>query len=608
MKRGALTLGGTVLVFLLALGSVMGGPITFLDVTKSATGQYLKKQAIGPAFGNYDNDGDMDIYVGQAFNGPATMNRNNRLWKNQGNGTFINVAREQGIENLSADRTVPGLSRGISWADCDNDGDLDFLMGNHSADPPRPLTAIYINGGATANPPYSFTSETCTRGLYRRKDTCPDDIRGGLDGTTGGAAWGDYNSDGCLDIIWRNTDQATDNALFENVKRGGDCTCTFTEVTKKAGANLFYPMRKTEFASQEGGPPRSLVLTASCQGNANWVDYDNDGDQDLFHPNDGAMNVLFRNDGGTFTDVTTVPGREANALANIGDTYGACWGDIDNDRDLDCYITNSGQANRLVRNDLMETGKPGFTDITFEQQFPPGEPGESAWPDSGAGDFGDATSCTMGDYDNDGYLDIYVNNGGPRNSLFNDTHYMPLMQGQFFSAETAAYNVLLRNNGNSTFTDVTEGSGGEAYGEGRGVATGDYDDDGLLDLYVTSFWVKTDDPEDPDEFEGVLLQGTTDNSNNWLKVELVGTVSNRSGIGARVECTSPSFTQIREVASAHGYNSQDDPRAHFGLGSDTTVTSIKVTWPKPNLSTQTLPNPAINKVYVCTEGSGCAEK
>ncbi len=93
-----------------------------------------------------------------------------------------------------------------------------------------------------------------------------------------------------------------------------------------------------------------------------------------------------------------------------------------------------------------------------------------------------------------------------------------------------------------------------------------------------------------------------------IKVELRGTISNRSGIGARVKCVSPSVTQIREVASATGYNSSDDPRAHFGLASDKTVTSIEVTWPKPNLSVQTLSNVGVKLISVCTEGSGCVEK
>jgi hypothetical protein len=207
----------------------------------------------------------------------------------------------------------------------------------------------------------------------------------------------------------------------------------------------------------------------------------------------------------------------------------------------------------------------------------------------------------MGDYDNDGYLDIYVNNGGPSNVLFNDTRpeIDPFMT-QFYVADTPAYNVLLRNNGDNTFTDVTKGSGAEVYGEGRGVATGDYDDDGHLDLYVTNLMTTKGDK--PREQEGALLRNTTANGNNWIKVELRGTVSNRSGIGARVKCVSPGFTQIREVESATGYNSADDPRAHFGLAHDKTVTLIEVTWPGGARSS-TLNNVKVNQVVTITEPS-----
>ncbi len=579
MKKKLLSTVICALILLFTLGSAMAGPITFSDETNSA-GVYGRKKGIGPAFGDYDNDGDMDIYLSQAFTGPASLGRNNRLWENDGSGKFTNVAQKKGVENLNGTRT--GLGRGVSWGDCDNDGDLDLLVGNMDstgADPPFPLTTLYINGGAAANPPYSFTPETCTRGLHRKGEPCTDNIRGGLKATSGGIAWGDYNNDGCLDIFWRTTDWTVDNVLFKNVKKAGKCTCTFNDVTESAGVKLL------------GTPP--LVGKANCQGNGNWVDYDNDGDLDLLVPNEGDKNVLFKNNGnGTFTDVTTVKGREGNAFVNIGDAQGACWGDIDNDGDLDAYIPNADQANRLIRNDLVENGGvPGFTDITLS---------------SGAGDFGGVRGCTMGDYDNDGYLDIYVNNGGPSNVLFNDTRpdIDPFMT-QFYVADTPAHNVLLRNNGDNTFTDVTKGSGAEVYGEGRGVATGDYDDNGRLDLYVTNLMTKGDKPR---EQEGVLLRNTTANGNNWIKVELHGTVSNRSGIGAHVKCVSHSFTQIREVESATGYNSTDDPRAHFGLASDTRVTSIEVTWPNPNLSVQTLSNVRVNKIFVCTESSGCVEK
>jgi len=579
MRKKMNSLTVTVFIFAFSVGSAMAGPITFSDETTSAS-VFGRKRGIGPAFGDYDNDGDMDIYLSKSFQGPAFLKRNNRLWENNGSGKFTNIAQEKGVENLNG--TTTSLGRGVSFGDCDNDGDLDLLVGNMDsggAASPVPLTTLYINGGATADPPYSFKTETCTRGLHRRDEPCMNDIRGGLKATSGGIAWGDYNNDGCLDIFWRTADWAVDNVLFKNLKKGGVCSCTFEDVTEQAGVKLLTI------------PP--LVAKANCQGNGNWVDYDNDGDLDLLVPNEGDKNVLFKNNGkGTFTDVTTVKGLEGNAFINIGNAQGVCWGDIDNDGDLDAYLPNADQANRLIRNDLVENkGVAGFTDITLA---------------SGTGDFGGVRGCTMGDYDNDGYLDIYVNNGGPSDVLFNDKRpeIDPFLT-QFYVADTPAYNVLFRNNGDRTFTNVTKGSGAEVYGEGRGVATGDYDDDGHLDLYVTNLHTPGDKPL---EQEGVLLRNTTVGDNNWIKIELRGTKSNRSGVGARVKCISPSFTQMREIASATGYNSADDPRAHFGLGKDTKATSIEVTWPKPHKSVQRISNVDVNKIFVCTEGSGCVEK
>jgi hypothetical protein len=579
MREVMKSLAVTVFVFAFSVGSAMAGPITFSDETNSA-GVFGRKRGIGPAFGDYDNDGDMDLYLSKSFQGPVFLKRNNRLWENNGSGKFTNVARVKGVENLNG--TSTGLGRGVSFGDCDNDGDLDLLVGNMDsgmADTPVPLTTLYINGGATADPPYSFTTETCTRGLHRRNEPCTDNIRGGLKATSGGIAWGDYNNDGCLDIFWRTADWAVDNVLFKNLKKGAVCTCTFEDVTEQAGVTFLTT------------PP--LVAKVNCQGNGNWVDYDNDEDLDLLVPNEGDKNILFKNNGdGTFTDVTTIKGLEGNAFINIGNAQGACWGDIDNDGDLDAYIPNADQANRLIRNDLVENGgAAGFTDITLA---------------SGTGDFGGVRGCTMGDYDNDGYLDIYVNNGGPSDVLFNDTRpdIDPFLT-QFYVADTPANNVLFRNNGDGTFSDVTKGSGAEVYGEGRGVATGDYDDDGRLDLYVTNLHTEGDKPL---EQEGVLLRNTTTGGNNWITVELHGTLSNKSGIGARVKCVSRSFTQMREIASATGYNSADDPRAHFGLGKDTKVTSIEVTWPKPHRSVQTLEKVGVNKIFTCTEGAGCVEK
>jgi hypothetical protein len=521
--------------------------IRFENMSNEAgIGDMLDQEAVAVAFGDYDNDGDQDIYVSKS-------SARNRLWENDGNGAFTDVAALRGVGNR-------GFGRGISWGDYDLDGDLDLFVANLGTET-FPRTTLYQNQLTQTGEP-NFLDVGCDAQIYRDID---DKTEGcGIVQTSGGAAWGDYNDDGYLDVYWSSTDYDADNVLFRNNGDG-----TFTDVTAEAGVAIL-----------------GKVSQANSQGSPNWVDFDNDGDLDLFRANEGDNKILFSNNGdGTFKDETEVTSGPSAGLGlhflQPSNAQGASWADIDNDGDMDCYIPNADQANRLVRNNLSETGTPDFTDITVP---------------SGAGDFGGARGCTMGDYDNDGDVDIYVNNGGLSNVLVNDTqpvwNYIP---NTFYYAIEPANNVLYSNNGDGTFTDITRGSGAEGFGMGRGVASGDVNGDGFLDLLVTNIASATVTGEQLEV--GLLLN--KGNANNWIMVELVGTESDRSAIGARVRCVSEDLTQVREVASATGYNSADDQRAHFGLGNRTEVDSIEVTFRSGIV--KTLTNPEINTVHIVTE-------
>ena len=212
--------------------------------------------------------------------------------------------------------------------------------------------------------------------------------------------------------------------------------------------------------------------TGSSRGVA-WGDYDNDGDLDLYVANYNEANVLYRNNGdGTFTDVTSEAG-----VGCISHSYGVAWGDYDNDGDLDLYVANYG-ANVLYRNN----GDGTFTDVTSE---------------AGVSCTGSSLGVAWGDYDNDGDLDLYVAN-----------HYEA--------------NVLYKNNGDGTFTDVTGAAGVGCTGSSYGVAWGDYDNDGHLDLYVANNGAN-------------VLYRNNGNLNHWLQIRLHGTISNRSAIGTKVK-------------------------------------------------------------------------
>jgi hypothetical protein len=208
---------------------------------------------------------------------------------------------------------------------------------------------------------------------------------------------------------------------------------------------------------------------------------------------------------------------------------------------------NNGQDNKLFRND----GGGSFTDVT-------------SGPLVGGGyDFG----CTWGDYDNDGDLDLYIS-----------TSY--------------CCNQLLRNDGAGTFTDDTTGPLGDAPGYSLGTAFADYDGDGDLDLYVADVGVYD---------YCKLFRNLLGYENNWVHVNLVGTASNRAGIGARVRVVTGRGSQIREISGGSGMRSQDSLTAEFGLGSETTVDSLIVHWPSG--CTDIMTDLAAKQVVSVTEGS-----
>jgi hypothetical protein len=351
-----------------------------------------------------------------------------------------------------------------------------------------------------------------------------------------GAYWGDYDNDGDPDLYLLNAGEP--NALYRNL---GDCT--FSDVTTGVlgnagngwgGAWVDYDADGfiDLYISNEGQPnlllknnnglfsdqtPAPLDFDGNSQGVA-WADYDNDGDQDLYLVVGADPNKLFENLGdGSFVDVTSGP------LGDAGSGQGAAWGDYDNDEDLDLYVTNWGGQNRLFRND----GGGTFTDVTTPV----------------IEDRGWSQSAVWGDYDNDGYLDLYLANYSQPNRLF-------------------------LNDGLGGFVDDTNPVVGDP-GNSVGAAWADMDKDGDLDIYVANFG-------SPNR----LLVNNIDNDNHWLHIKLVGTLSNRSAIGARVRIVHDGMTQIREVNGGSGYLSQNSLMVEFGLGASTQVESVQVIWPR----------------------------
>lgn len=509
--------------------------ITFIDASDASGVTDMAVNSTGPAFADYDNDGDLDIYV------PAEAlaeGINNRLWENDGTGVFSNVATLRGVDNAGS------YSRGASWGDFDNDGDQDLAISNMPPGQDRRNhvpTTVYKNLLMETGKP-DFENVTRSAGVMRKDNE--EDLRiGGVGNTGAGLAWADYDNDGDLDLFWKCADYDIENALFRNDGDG-----TFTDVTEEAGVRI-----------------QGKVLEANSQGAPNWTDVNDDGWVDLLITNEGDEKVLFLNKkDGTFDDITK--NRQAPngfAFLNPGNANGACIGDIDNDGDLDFYLPNADQANRLIISQLSDSGQVTFNDITLS---------------SGTGDPGGARGCTMADFDNDGWLDIYVNNGGLSNVLINDVIGQMPSFVQFYIAWQPAYNKLYRNNGDLTFSDVTDGSGAQGFGIGSGVGAADINNDGFPDLFITNRTYYSDGERVNIPQQNHLLLNEP-NKNSWVKVALEGTTSNRNAYGAKVRIVSGDLIQMREHTSAHGYNSTNDPVLMFGLGSKTKIDEIQVTWP-----------------------------
>ena len=360
------------------------------------------------------------------------------------------------------DDTGPGSA--AAWADIDNDGDLDLFLCENGA-PNR----LFKNDG----------------GLVFIDITPP-----GMDdaGFAFAAVWGDYDNDGAVDLYLANN--LGQDRLFKGDGAGG-----FTDVSLTSG----------------------IFVGSSDSRGASWGDYDGDGLLDLYVANIGGSNFLYHNDGGgTFSEVTGTP------LDDPASSVGVAWGDYDNDGDLDLYVVELNDPNHLFRND----GGGSFADVSVA---------------AGVDDPGTGSCPAWGDYDNDGYLDLYVTNNGD--------------------------NVLYRNNGNATFSPDA-GSGTEDPGAGNAAAWGDIDLDGDLDLYLAN-----------GGSPNVLYQNDATGGSHWLELTLDGNLSNRAAIGTRVVLVAGGLTQTREVSGGSGLGSQNALTVSFGLGGAATADRVEIHWP-----------------------------
>ncbi|MDQ3802606.1 MAG: CRTAC1 family protein [Acidobacteriota bacterium] len=504
----------------------------------------LETTGSGAAFFDYDNDGWQDIFLvnGTRLDPPRDEPPpTNRLYRNRGDGTFQDVTAKAGLVRT-------GWGQSACVGDYDNDGHSDLFVSAYGQN------ALYHNNGDG-----TFTEVAARAGVANNRTRWAS-----------GSAFLDYDRDGRLDLFvasYINLDLKTAplpetgpclykglmvacgppglaggvNALYRNNGDG-----TFADVSEKSGV------------TKANGTYGLGVLVA---------DFDNDGWPDVYVANDSAPAALYHNNrDGTFTDI----GIEAGAAFSIDGKpqagMGVAAGDYDRDGWLDIVKTNfAGDTSTLYRN----VGRGEFDDVTF----PAGLGVNTRWLGWG---------CGFVDVDNDGWPDIFLVNG----------HVYPEVARLAAEAGYAQRKVLYRNAGNGRFLDISEKVGGAVTDPtpARGCAFGDYDNDGDVDILIN-----------PVNAYPELLRAEPGTKNNWLTIKLVGTKSNRDGIGARVRVVTADAAQIDEVRSGGSYYSQNDLRVHFGVGEHRKVKAVEIRWPSGQ--TDALGETAVNQFITVKEGS-----
>jgi hypothetical protein len=526
-------------------------PAQFEDVTRAAgitfahfkgnNGLSTILEEAGPGVGvaDYDGDGYLDIYFvnGRDLYGRAVAARN-ALYRNKGDGAFADVTGEAGAPGT-------GYGLGCVWGDYDNDGDADLYVTQYGSN------VLYRNNGDG-----TFTDVTEKAGV------------GAMDfGSSfhSAATFFDYDRDGFIDLYVGS---------YVNYGPGSRRTCVIGNgvltscppivyrgspaiLYRNNGDGTFTNVTKRAIMYQPGG--KNLAVGAS--------DYDNDGWPDLFVANDGLEAYLYRNQrNGTFSDVAVTSGM---ALGSNGEAMaGMCisFGDYDNDGQLDLFISDFQAApNRVFRND----GKGLFEEVSDLVGI--------AEPTRQVLSFGGGFL----DYDNDGWLDLFIANG----------HVYPEVDHSLPGITYKQINSLFRNSGGGRFVEVTKvsGSGFAVPHAARGAAFADFDNDGDVDIVVAN----NGDPP-------LLLSNKGGNGRHFLSFKLVGTKSSRDGLGARMWLKAGGITQLREISAGGSYLSHSDLRAHFGLGPSSTAERVEVWWPSG--VRQVFRDVAADKFYVIEEG------
>jgi hypothetical protein len=489
----------------------------------------LETTGSGAAWTDYDRDGYPDLFLvdGTTLEGfPPGHEPTNRLFRNNGDGTFTDVTAKAGL-------THTGWGQGVCVGDYDNDGWDDVFVTYYGKN------LLYHNNGNG-----TFTE------VAEKAGVAGDPARWNT-----GCAFVDYDRDGRLDLFVANyVDQGPDFHLLP--EPGSGQFCQYKGIAMACGPRGLKSGRNFLYHNNGGGTFTDISKAAGIllpdkhyALGVVTLDYDNDGWEDIYVACDSTASILYHNNhDGTFTDLAFMAGVAYSGDGESQAGMGVAAGDYNEDGFLDLLKTNfSDDTPNLYRNN----GDGTFT----EETFPAGLGSHTSYLGWGVGFI---------DYDNDGWPDLFMANG----------HLSPEIDPYHIDTTYAQRKLLYHNisspAGSRRFEDVSTsaGPGIELLSSSRGVAFADYDNDGRIEIAINNM---NDGPH--------LLRNEAANSNHWIEIKTLGVKSNRDGIGARVEVRAGSERQIDEVRSGGSYISQNDLRLHFGLGAHSVVDEIVVRWP-----------------------------